>query len=61
MTNIRDKYIKYIKYIIKKTNYLSIKLSKYIGWRNLNKKNKIIEMLAKQFKINPNKFIFQER
>ena len=56
----KKKKVKWISFI-KKTNYLSIKLSKYIGWRNLNKKNKIIEMLAKQFKINPNKFIFQER
>ena len=56
----KNKKVKWIS-LIKKTNHLSIKLSKYIGWRNMDKKNKIINILAKNFKINRNKFIFQER
>ena len=56
----KNKKVKWISFI-KKTNHLSIKLSKYIGWRNMDKKNKIINILAINFKINCNKFIFQER
>jgi hypothetical protein len=56
----KNKKVKWISFI-KKTNHLSIKLSKYIGWRNMDKKNKIINILARNFKINRNKFIFQER
>ena len=56
----KNKKVKWIAFI-KKTNQLSIKLSKYIGWRNMDKKNKIINILARNFKINRNKFIFQER
>jgi len=56
----KDKKIKWISFI-KKTNLMSIKLSKYIGWKNMDKKNKIINVLSKNFKINPDKFIFQER
>jgi len=56
----KNKKVKCISFI-KKTNHLSIKLSKYIGWKNMDKKNKIINILARNFKINRNKFIFQER
>jgi len=56
----KNKKVKWIS-LIKKTNHLSIKISKYIGWRNMDKKNKIINILARNFKINRNKFIFQER
>ena len=56
----KNKKVKWISFI-KKTNHLSIKLSKYIGWRNMDQKNKIINILTRNFKINRNKFIFQER
>ena len=56
----KNKKVKWISFI-KKTNHLSIKLSKYIGWRNMDKKNKIINILARNFEINSNKFIFRER
>ena len=53
-----DKKITFLSLIRK---FYSKKISKYIGWRNMDKKNKIINILARNFKINRNKFIFQER
>ena len=55
----KNKKVKWIS-LIKKTNHLSIKLSKYIVWRNMDKKNKVMNILARNFKINSNKFIFRE-
>ena len=58
--NKKNKNIKWIAFI-KKNNYFSLKLSKYIGWKNLNKKYSIIKFLSKKYKIKSENFIFQER
>ena len=58
--NKKNKNIKWIAFI-KKNNYFSLKLSKYIGWKDLNKKYSIIKFLSKKYKIKSENFIFQER
>ena len=58
--NHSKKNIKWVSFI-KKNNYLSIKMSKYIGWKTITKKSNIKEILKKKFNIKLNNFIFYQR
>ena len=46
---------------VNKTNHLALKYSKYVGWKILNKNNKVISLLKQNFNLNIRKFIFFER
>ena len=46
---------------VKKTNLLAIKYSKYLDWRILKRKDKIIPQIRKKFKLDDKNFLFYER
>ena len=46
---------------VKKTNLLAIKYSKYVGWKIFKKKNSIMLLLKRRYKLDINKFIFYKR
>lgn len=46
---------------VKMNNFFSIKLSKYLGWKILEKENRIIVLLKKKLKLKTKKFVFFER
>ena len=46
---------------VNKTNHLALKYSKYVGWKILNKNNKVISLLKQNFNLDIRKFIFFER
>ncbi len=46
---------------VKKTNLLAIKYSKNLDWRILKRKDKIINLIKKKFKLDDKHFIFYER
>ena len=43
---------------VKKTNLLAVKYSKYVRWQNFKKKNSIMLLLKRRYKLDINKFIF---
>jgi len=46
---------------VNKNNQLAIKYSKYVGWKILDKKNKIIPSIKRKFNLDTNNFVFYER
>lgn len=46
---------------IKKTNKLSILMSKYIGWIKLNPSDEIIKKITSEYDINKNEYLFYKR
>jgi hypothetical protein len=56
----KKKHFNWLSFI-KKNNKLSIYLSKYLGWKIINKNHSALQKLKLIFKINDKKFIFYER
>jgi hypothetical protein len=56
----QKKHINWLSFI-KKNNKLSIYMSKYLGWKAMDKNSLVLQKLKSSLKINQKKFIFYER